>query len=216
VLRFTGAKRILWGLAALSLSAIAVTARQQLGPDPAPLADAEPAIPTAPPIPALEIPAPESLLLELVEPPIALTRAGLATATPIEALPPRAPASLTVAQPIRATVPPPAMTAVRDREPQASATDRTTPRSGAESRESTVEPRTSPGIETRWTLMWSNVRQRPDNDAPILRVLRPGTAVQGVPGNWGWWTIRLGRDSVGYIAGDLLVATPPPNPPPRR
>jgi len=66
-----------------------------------------------------------------------------------------------------------------------------------------------PDLQTRWTAGWSNVRGRPANDAPVLRVLPPGVEVRGRRGDWGWWAVRLGGDTVGYIAGALLVAAPP-------
>lgn len=69
-------------------------------------------------------------------------------------------------------------------------------------------------VRTRWTSTWANVRQGPDTSAPVVRVLPPGTEVIGTRGQWGWWTIRWGGDSVGYIAGALLVPTQPPNVPP--
>lgn len=58
--------------------------------------------------------------------------------------------------------------------------------------------------ETRWTTTWVNVRTGPSNEAPVLRVLGPGTAVQVTVGKWGWWAVRVGSDSVGYVAGELL------------
>lgn len=73
-----------------------------------------------------------------------------------------------------------------------------------------------PQFQPRWTRVWANVRQRPDNESPILGVLAPGTEIQGVRGRWGWWTIQLGVDSVGYIAGELLAPAPPPDSMPPR
>ncbi len=67
----------------------------------------------------------------------------------------------------------------------------------------------SPGFQTAWTTMWVNVRQRPTNQAPVLRVLRPGTQIRGTIGQWGWWSVRLGSDSLGYVAGELLRAARP-------
>ena len=64
-------------------------------------------------------------------------------------------------------------------------------------------------LQTRWTTTWVNVRGEPSNDAPILRVLGPATPVQGAVDKWGWWTVRLGRDSVGYISGALLSSRKP-------
>ncbi|MBI4419343.1 MAG: zinc ribbon domain-containing protein [Gemmatimonadetes bacterium] len=65
-------------------------------------------------------------------------------------------------------------------------------------------PAAAPALETRWTLVWTNVRERPSNEAPVLRVFRPGTEVHGTAGRYGWWSIQLGGDSIGYIAGALL------------
>ncbi len=59
-------------------------------------------------------------------------------------------------------------------------------------------------LQTRWTTVWVNVRGGPSNTAPVVRVLAPGTAVRGAEGKWGWWAVRLGGDTVGYIAGELL------------
>lgn len=63
--------------------------------------------------------------------------------------------------------------------------------------------------QTRWIADWSNVRKAPTNEAPIMRVLPPGTEVRATPGQWGWWSIRLGGDSVGYVAGALLRSSRP-------
>jgi hypothetical protein len=62
---------------------------------------------------------------------------------------------------------------------------------------------------TRWTQMWTNVRRRPEEDAPIARVLRPGTRVEGEPRRYGWWVIYVGGDSAGYVAGGLLSSRAP-------
>lgn len=64
-------------------------------------------------------------------------------------------------------------------------------------------------LQTRWVADWSNVRRAPDNEAPVMRVLAPGTQVRGIPAGWGWWSIRLGGDSTGYIAGALLRSSRP-------
>ena len=67
----------------------------------------------------------------------------------------------------------------------------------------------SSALQTRWTTTWVNVRDEPSDGAPILRVLGPATAVRGAAARWGWWAVRLGGDSVGYIAGALLSSRKP-------
>src|SRR2546425_2025812 len=64
----------------------------------------------------------------------------------------------------------------------------------------------APPPETRWTATWANVREQPKNDAPILRVLAPGTPVKGTLDRYGWWLVHLEGKSVGYVAGELLSA----------
>ncbi len=66
-----------------------------------------------------------------------------------------------------------------------------------------------PSTETRWTLDWTNVRQARGLDAPVVRVLKPGTAVQVGDRVSGWWAVYLEGRLVGYAAGSLLAATPP-------
>jgi rubredoxin len=65
-------------------------------------------------------------------------------------------------------------------------------------------------LQTRWTADWSNVRQAPSNGAPVIRVLPPGAEVRGTRGDWGWWRVQLSADTVGYVAGSLLVPDRPP------
>jgi DNA-directed RNA polymerase subunit RPC12/RpoP len=67
----------------------------------------------------------------------------------------------------------------------------------------------SAGLQTRWTTSWVNLRSAPSNEAPIVRVLRPGTAVHGTAAKWGWWATHLSGDSVGYVAGALLSTREP-------
>ncbi len=83
-----------------------------------------------------------------------------------------------------------------------------------------VEPAVGPGLAapaatgTRWTLDWTNVRQARALDAPVVRVLKPGTGVQVGDRVNGWWAVYLEGRLVGYAAGSLLAATPPgPRPP---
>lgn len=71
-----------------------------------------------------------------------------------------------------------------------------------------------PAAGTRWTLDWTNVREARALDAPVVRVLKPGTAVQVGDRVNGWWAVYLEGRLVGYAAGSLLAATPPgPLPP---
>lgn len=63
-------------------------------------------------------------------------------------------------------------------------------------------------LQTRWTNAWANMRLGPDTTARVLRALPPGTEVSGARGALGWWAIQLADDSVGFIAGALLSATP--------
>jgi len=64
-------------------------------------------------------------------------------------------------------------------------------------------------LQTKWTMLWVNVRQGPADKAPIVKVLRPGTKVEALPRRYGWWLIFESGDSIGYIAGALLSGRPP-------
>jgi hypothetical protein len=61
-------------------------------------------------------------------------------------------------------------------------------------------------LQPKWAKDWANVRQRPDANAPILQMLRPGTRVDGRAGENGWWLVFINGDSVGYVAGALLTS----------
>lgn len=118
-----------------------------------------------------------------------------------------------VAHPIQATPPPlpnsaPNDTAVAD-SPVVGAADSAVVRAAdsmavADSASGEATP-----LLTRWVADWSNMRTAPANDAPVVRVLAPGTMVRATPGKWGWWVIQYRGDTVGYIAGALLRASRP-------
>ena len=65
-------------------------------------------------------------------------------------------------------------------------------------------------LQTRWVAEWANMRRLPSNEAPVVRVLPPGTMVRGTPSKWGWWAIQYQGDTVGYVAGSLLRPSRPP------
>jgi hypothetical protein len=62
---------------------------------------------------------------------------------------------------------------------------------------------------TRWTRLWVNVRNAPEEGAPIARVLRPGTRVEGEERRYGWWVVYVEGDSAGFVAGALLSSRAP-------
>jgi hypothetical protein len=64
-------------------------------------------------------------------------------------------------------------------------------------------------LQTRWTIQWANARAEPREDALILEELPPGTQVEGVRHQSGWWLVYIYGDSVGYVAGALLRAQLP-------
>ena len=68
----------------------------------------------------------------------------------------------------------------------------------------------TPSLQTRWVADWSNMRRSPSNEAPVVRVIPPGTMVRGTPSKWGWWAIQYQGDTVGYVAGSLLRPSRPP------
>ncbi|MBI4500960.1 MAG: SH3 domain-containing protein [Gemmatimonadetes bacterium] len=73
-----------------------------------------------------------------------------------------------------------------------------------------VRPDSQPLVlKTKWTTLWVNVRQGPADDAPIIKVLRPGTRVEAQARRYGWWLVFVDGDSLGYVAGDLLSAREP-------
>lgn len=114
---------------------------------------------------------------------------------------PAAPASQSVvARPLLAAPP------LRDSRPADSAVTAPAPQP-PRSPPPAVEDETT--LQTRWTVDWSNMRRGPSNEAPIVRVLPPGTLVRGTLDKWGWWAIQWQGDTVGYIAGALLRATRP-------
>ncbi len=63
--------------------------------------------------------------------------------------------------------------------------------------------------QTRWTLDWVNVRQDRAVEAPVVRVLRPGSPVQVSDRRIGWWALHLDGRVVGYVAGSVLGDRPP-------
>lgn len=68
--------------------------------------------------------------------------------------------------------------------------------------------------QTRWTNDWANVRERRELEAPVVRVLRPASAVQVSDRQMGWWALYLDGRMVGYVAGSLLNDRPPVLSPP--
>lgn len=101
-----------------------------------------------------------------------------------------------VARPLRALEPPVRVTAPDSPAPTSPPVDAGTPADTS-------------GLKTRWVADWSNMRRLPSNEAPVVRVLAPGTMVRGTPGKWGWWAIQYQGDTVGYVAGALLRPSRP-------
>lgn len=66
-----------------------------------------------------------------------------------------------------------------------------------------------PPLAIRWTALWANVRSEPRESAAVVRVLKPGTRVEGIRNPKGWWQIFVDGDSIGYVAGVLLANQPP-------
>lgn len=61
----------------------------------------------------------------------------------------------------------------------------------------------------RWTNNWVNVREDRSGDAPVVRILRPGTRVEVGDRARGWWAVSIDGVPVGYVASDLLDTVPP-------
>lgn len=70
-------------------------------------------------------------------------------------------------------------------------------------------PTDSAATQTKWTLDWVNVRQGRALDAPVVRILRPGSAVQVADRQSGWWALHLDGRVIGYVAGSVLGDQPP-------
>jgi hypothetical protein len=65
------------------------------------------------------------------------------------------------------------------------------------------------GLTIKWTTDWVNVRQRPMDNAHVIRILRPGTRIEAKARRYGWWLVFAGADSVGYVAGSLVSSRAP-------
>jgi len=75
---------------------------------------------------------------------------------------------------------------------------------------SAIVPQPQPvKLETRWTANWANVRLHPYQGSAVLEELPPGTRVDAVRDSSGWWFVYAYGDSLGYVAGSLLRASPP-------
>ncbi len=74
-------------------------------------------------------------------------------------------------------------------------------------------PTDSVATQTKWTLDWVNVREGRAVEATVVRVLRPGSAVQVADRQMGWWELHMGGRVIGYVAGSVLGDQPPPTPP---
>lgn len=70
-------------------------------------------------------------------------------------------------------------------------------------------PADSAGTEAKWTLDWVNVREGRGLEAPVVRVLRPGSPVRVSDRQVGWWALHLDGRVVGYVAGSVLGDQPP-------
>src|SRR5574341_292059 len=68
----------------------------------------------------------------------------------------------------------------------------------------------SVATETRWTLDWANVREGRALGTRVVRVLRPGSSVQVMDRQAGWWALYTDGRVIGYVAGSLLGDQPPP------
>lgn len=64
--------------------------------------------------------------------------------------------------------------------------------------------------QTRWAADWANIREARSLDALVVRVVRPGEPLQVAKRVGGWWEVYRDGRFVGYVAGDLLLAAPPP------
>lgn len=64
--------------------------------------------------------------------------------------------------------------------------------------------------QTRWAADWANIREARSLEAPVVRVVRPGEPLQVAKRVGGWWEVYRDGRFVGYVAGDLLLAAPPP------
>lgn len=70
------------------------------------------------------------------------------------------------------------------------------------------------GVDTtaglrRYASTWMHVRAGRSGTAPVLRVLRPGEAVQVDSLRRGWYRLVSGEAPLGYVDGGLLDSVPP-------
>ena len=61
----------------------------------------------------------------------------------------------------------------------------------------------------RWTNNWVNVREDRSVNAPVVRILRPGTRVEIGDRARGWWAVSIEGVPVGYVSSELLDTAPP-------
>jgi ribosomal protein L32 len=93
--------------------------------------------------------------------------------------------------------------------------DSTLPKAGAPSPAAAPAPAppardsAASGLTLKWTIDWVNVRQRPMDNAHVIRILRPGTRIEVKPRRYGWWLVFVGNDSLGYVAGSLISSRQP-------
>ncbi|MDH3290027.1 MAG: hypothetical protein OEO20_06230 [Gemmatimonadota bacterium] len=63
----------------------------------------------------------------------------------------------------------------------------------------------TPGMASRWTVTWANVRDTPVLESGIVGILRPGSQINGVRVAGGWWAVYRGDSLIGYVASSLLA-----------
>ncbi len=68
---------------------------------------------------------------------------------------------------------------------------------------------TSPPGSRRYASTWMHVRAGRSGTAPVVRVLRPGEAVQVDSLRRGWYRLVAGEEPLGYVDGGLLDSVPP-------
>ncbi len=93
----------------------------------------------------------------------------------------------------------------------------------------TIEPRTTPlAVETdlvppppdspassarldqsRWTVTWVNVRERPGTDTDVVHILGPGQGVRVGERQGRWWPVLQDGRVLGYVANSVLQDTEP-------
>lgn len=104
--------------------------------------------------------------------------------------------------------------------PDAPAPSPDPPRESPDAAVAPAAPAVSPaaGVDTtaglrRYASTWMHVRAGRSGTAPVVRVLRPGEAVQVDSLSRGWYRLVSGEDPLGYVDGGLLDSVRPDEPP---